>query len=102
VNPADALEVGTRRGVDGVRLAFENYLAGVGPDAVFEIERLIERPNKVFVRGRIHARGASSGVEVVGRGVGTITTFRDDLIYRIEWYWDKDEALARFEAEADG
>ena len=102
VNPADALEQGTRRGVDGLRLVFANYLAGVGPEAVFEIEQLIERDDKVFVRGRIHARGASSGVEVDGPGIGMITSFRESLIHRIEWYWNKDEALARFEREADG
>ncbi len=101
VNPADALEQGTRRGAEGLRLALVNYLAGVGPDAVFEIEQLSERDAKVFVRGRIHARGASSGVEVDGPGIGMITTFRENLIYRIEWHWDTEEALAKFEREAE-
>jgi ketosteroid isomerase-like protein len=97
VNPADALERGIRRGHEGIGRAFENYLAGVGPDARFEIEALVERGDRVFVRGHIHARGASSGAEVEGPGIGTITTFRDGLVYRIEWFWDKDEALAEFE-----
>jgi ketosteroid isomerase-like protein len=102
VNPADALERGERRGAEGVRLAVANYLAGVGPDAEFEIEQLIERADKVFVRGRIHARGASSGIEVDGPGIGVITTLRDGLIFRMEWYWDKQEALSRFERETAG
>jgi ketosteroid isomerase-like protein len=97
VNPADALERGTRRGHDGVRLAFENYFAGAGPDAAFEIEELIERGDKVFVRGRLHGLGVSRGAEVLGPGIGAIITLRDSLIYRMEWYWDKDEALAKFE-----
>jgi ketosteroid isomerase-like protein len=101
VNPVDALETGDRRGVEGVRTALENYLAGVGPESTFEIEQVIERGNKVFVRGRIHARGASSGLEIDGPGIGMITTLRDGLIYRMEWHWDKDEALARFERETD-
>jgi ketosteroid isomerase-like protein len=102
VNPPDALERGTRHGHDGVRLAFENYYAGVGPDAVYEIDRLIARGDKVFISGRIHARGASSGIAVAGRGTGAILSFRDDLIYRMEWYWDQNEALAKFEDEAAG
>ena len=48
VNPADALEQGTRRGAEGLRLALVSYLAG-----------------------------------------------------RIEWHWDTEEALAKFEREAD-
>lgn len=99
VNPADALERGTRRGHDGVKLAFENLFAGVGPDAVFEIDRLIERGDKVFVVARIRARGASSGIAVEGPVTGAILTFRDSLIYRMEWYWDQNEALARFEGD---
>ena len=102
VNPADAIERGTRRGPGGVRAALENYLAGVGPAAVFEIEQLLERGNMVFVRGVIHARGTASGVEVDGPGIGIIYTIRDNLLYRVEWHWDKDEALARFEREAHG
>jgi ketosteroid isomerase-like protein len=100
VNPDDAIERGTRHGVDGVREALENYLAGVGPTAVFEIEQLLERGDMVYVRGRIHARGSASGVEVDGPGVGIVHTIRDGRIYRTEWHWDKEEALARFERAA--
>lgn len=101
VNPSDALETGTRKGPDGLRLAFENYLAGAGPDADFEIERLIERGSKVFAEGRLHGVGASRGLRVLGPGIAAIFTFRDGLIYRYEWYWDRAEALAKFEAERD-
>jgi ketosteroid isomerase-like protein len=99
VNPPDAIERGTRRGLDGVKLAFENYYAGVGPDAAFEIEQLVERGDKVFVQGRIHGVGASRGAEVLGPGIAAIITLLDDLIYRMEWYWNRDEALAKFEGE---
>lgn len=100
VNPDDALERGTRHGSDGVKAALENYLAGVGPTAVFEIEQLLERGDMVFVRGRIHARGNASGVEVDGPEIGIVNTIRDGRISRTEWHWDKDEALARFERAA--
>jgi hypothetical protein len=99
VNPPDAIERGTRRGPDGIRLAFENYYEGVGPDAAFEIEELLERGDRVFVRGRIHGVGASRGLEVLGPGIAAIITIRDNLMYRMEWYWGKDAALAKFEAE---
>jgi ketosteroid isomerase-like protein len=97
VNPSDALEGGTRRGLDGIRTAVENYLAGIGPEGRFEIEQVIESGDEVFVRGRNHLRGVSSGIEVDGPGIGLIVTLRDGLIYRAEWSWDPDEALARFQ-----
>ena len=99
VNPSDALEGGTRRGPDGVRTAIENYLAGIGPEGSFEVEQAIENGDKVFVRGRNHLRGMSSGLEVNSPGVGLIVTIRDGQIYRAEWSWDPDEALKVFESD---
>jgi ketosteroid isomerase-like protein len=97
VNPPDAVERGTRRGPEGMRAALESWYAGAGPQGRFEIQQLVERENMVFVRGRTHARGASSGIEVAGTGVGILYTLRDDRIWRLEWHWDQEEALARFE-----
>ena len=98
VNPPDALETGTRRGADGVQLALGNYLAGVG-DADFEIEQVIERGDKVYARGRLHGIGVSRGLDIPGGGTAAIYSFRDGLIYRMEWYWDERKALAKFEDE---
>jgi ketosteroid isomerase-like protein len=97
VNPPDAVERGTRRGPEGMRAALESWYGGAGPEGRFEIQQLIERGDMVFVRGRTHARGASSGIEVAGTGVGILYTIRDDRIRRVEWHWDQEEALARFE-----
>jgi ketosteroid isomerase-like protein len=97
VNPADAVEGGTRKGLAGMRTYFENFFAGVGNRATFELEQVSERGERVFVRARIHARGASSGAEVVGTPVGTIHTLRDGRLIRMEWHNDVDEALAEFE-----
>ena len=99
VNPADALEGGTRRGPDGIKTAIENYIAGIGPEGMFEIEQLVERGDTVFVRGRNHLRGVSSGIEVEGPGIGVIVAFRDNLMYRMEWSWDPDEVLKMFEGD---
>lgn len=101
VNPPDAVERGTRRGLEGMRAALANWYAGAGPEGRFEIQQLIERGNMVFVHGRTHAHGASSGAEVAGTGVGIVYTIRDRRIRRLEWHWDKDEALARFERGAE-
>ncbi len=81
------------------RTAIENYIAGIGPEGTFEIEQVVESGDEVFVRGRNHLRGMSSGIEVESPGIGLIITFRDGLIYRAEWSWDPDEALKTFEGD---
>jgi len=97
VNPADAIEGGTRKGLAGMRTAFENFFAGAGNRATIELEQVHERGERVFVRGRIHAKGASSGAEVVGPPGGIIHTLRDGRLIRMEWHFDADEAFAEFE-----
>jgi ketosteroid isomerase-like protein len=96
VNPEDAIERGTRRGVEGMRRVLENFIEGAGADATVELQELEERDAQVFIRYRIHARGAS-GAEAVSPPVGMVYTFRDGRILRIEWHNDVDKARARFE-----
>lgn len=97
VNPADAVEGGTRKGLAGMRTFFENFFAGAGNRATIELEQVSERGERVFVRARIHARGASSGAEAVSPSFGTIYTLRDGRLIRMEWHNDVDETLAEFE-----
>jgi ketosteroid isomerase-like protein len=99
VNPEDAIERGTRKGMAGMRMALENFIAGAGGGATFELEQVRERGARVFTRARLHARGALSGAEALGRPTGTIYTIRNGRILRIEWHYDVDEALARFEQD---
>ncbi len=96
VNPEDALERGTRRGVEGMRTVLENLLEGAGTGATVELEELEERGDRVFSCGRIHAR-SPSGAEAVSPLLGTVYTFRDGRILRIEWHNDVDRARAIFE-----
>ena len=96
VNPADAIERGTRKGVAGMRTALQNFFEGAGAAVTIELERLEERGDRIFTQGRVHARGAS-GADAVGPPVASIYTFRDGRIRRIEWHYDIDEARARFE-----
>jgi ketosteroid isomerase-like protein len=97
VNPEDAIERGTRKGLAGMRTVLENFIAGAGGGATFELEQLQERGDRVFVRARVHARGASSGAEALGPPVAVIYTIRDGQVLRIEWHYDVDGTLARFE-----
>ena len=97
VNPEDAVERGIRKGVAGMRTVLENFIAGVGAGATVELEELREREDRVFTRYRVHARGAASGAETVSPPLGTVYTFRDGRILRIEWHNDVDRARASFE-----
>ena len=97
VNPEDAVERGTRKGVAGMRTVLENLLAGAGAGATSELEELQERGDRVFILTRIHTRGAASAIEVLGPPVGVVYTIRDERILRIEWHNDVDTARASFE-----
>jgi ketosteroid isomerase-like protein len=99
VNPEDAVERGTRKGVAGMRTVLENFIAGAGAGATIELEELQEREDRVFTRFHIHARGAASGAEAVSPPLGTVYTFRDGRILRIEWHNDIDRARASFEQD---
>jgi ketosteroid isomerase-like protein len=97
VNPAEAIEGGTRRGLAGIRTAAENFVEGAGRTATVELEQVYERGERVLLRCRIHARGASSGAEAVGPLGGILFTIRDGRIVRIEWHYWIDEILDEFE-----
>jgi len=96
VNPDDAIERGTRSGFAGMRIVLENLMGGVGTGATFELAELEERDDRVLIVGSWHARGESSGAEVVGPPIGVIQTIRNGRILQIEWHNDVAEARARF------
>ena len=96
INPEDAIERGTRRGAKGMRTVLANFFEGAGAEATIELDELEERSNRVSVRYRIHARGAS-GAEAVSPPLGMVYTIRDGRILRIEWHNDLDQARASFE-----
>ena len=97
VNPEDAIEGGTRRGLTGMRLMFENFFAGFGAASTTDVEEIEERGDRALVVSRPQMRGESSGADVAGPQVGIIFTLADGLITRIEWHYDVDEARVRFE-----
>ena len=97
VNAADAIEGGTRRGIGGMRIVFENFVSGAGAGATVELDELKQRGDRVFVHVRAHVKGAASGAEVVGPPIGMIYTFRDGRVLKIEWHYDVAKARATFD-----
>jgi uncharacterized protein len=91
VNAPDAVEPGTRRGVDG----FTTALAMVndtfdGPD--LEIEDVIDAGEQVVVIGMLRGQGQSSGISVEQQQ-GYVWTVRDGRAVRFAWFNSAEEAL---------
>lgn len=61
---------------------------------------MIERGEMVFTKGRLRGVGAARGIDIGGPGIAALITIRDGLIYRMEWFWDKEAAFAKFERTA--
>jgi len=92
VNPAGALEPGTRRGLSGFADAVEKTYEGW--DAwEMKLERLHVAGDRVAVVVRYRARGRGSGVELEGRE-SALWTIRDGKAVRYEWFHGPTDALA--------
>jgi hypothetical protein len=57
-----------------------------------EIEGLIDAWDRVVSRFRLRAAGAGSDAAVERRG-GIVWTYRDDKLFRVDYFNDQDEAL---------
>ena len=91
INPPDAVEPGTRTGVD----AFTTAVGAI--DDMFEIyefdlERLIDQGQRVVVTATIKGRGRGSGAPF-DRRHGSVWTIRDGRAVRYEWFPDPAQAL---------
>src|SRR5688500_17659445 len=95
INPPDALEVGTRTGLDGWRTALENLRGGLGKGVWREVDELFEHGDSVFATGKAHLRGTSSGVEAVGPTWAAIWIISSGRIRRYEWSWDISDMRSR-------
>jgi ketosteroid isomerase-like protein len=96
VNPPDALERGTRAGLDGWRVALENIRAGLGESVKLEVQEMLDRGDAVMATGKAHISGTSSGVEAVGPTWAAIWTLTGGRIRRYEWSLDPVAMRARF------
>jgi ketosteroid isomerase-like protein len=91
VNPPEAVEPGTRRGLeafaDAARTVAETF-EGVR----VEIERLMDAGERVVVIAILRGRGRGSGADVERRQ-GYVWTIRDGKAVRFEWFNDPSKAM---------
>lgn len=91
VNPPDAVERGTRHGLEAFGSAADSVsdtFEGVGVD----IDEMLDAGDRVVVLATLHGRGRGSGADLERRQ-GYIWTIRDGKATRFEWFTSPDEAL---------
>lgn len=91
VNPAYAVEPGTRRGYDGFSAAAQS-INSIYPDRRLSPLKFYDAGSRVAVRVRVVARGVGSNVEVDTER-GYVFDIRNGRIVRYAWFNDPDEAL---------
>jgi uncharacterized protein len=91
VNPAGAIEPGTRRGLAAFVAAVEKTDEGWEAWEM-ELERLHAAGDRLAALVRYRARGRGSGVELEGRE-SALWTIRDGKVVRYEWFHDPNDAF---------
>ena len=91
VNPAYAIEPGTRRGIGEFRDALDRLRASLG-DVRPEVLEMIDAGDGVVVVGRWRGEGAGSGVPIEAT-FSSVVTVQDSQVVRYEWFRDRAEAL---------
>ena len=92
VNPADAVETGSRRGPDAFNEAIAQIYEG-WEESRFEPERVIANGEEVVALGELHVRGRAVGVDI-RREHGQVWTFRHGRVARMAWFNSHADALA--------
>jgi ketosteroid isomerase-like protein len=92
VNPAGAVEAGTRHGVPAFRSAVDKVFEGWATWAM-KPEQLVAVGNQVAVVVRYRARGRTSGVELEGCE-SALFTLREGRVVRYEWFHEPGDALS--------
>lgn len=96
VNPPDAIEGGTRHGLDGlVTVAKNSREAGIHR---WEARDITAGGDSVACRVRLYMVGTSSGAETQ-RDSSALATIRDGRIAKLEWFFDENEAHRRLAPE---
>ena len=90
VNPPDAVEPGTRRGLEEFERATAKTMEG-WETWDMELESLKSHGDHVAVVVTYRARGRTSGVEVTGRE-SALWTLRDGRAIRYAWFRGPDDA----------
>jgi ketosteroid isomerase-like protein len=91
VNPHDAVEPGTRRGIQEFRSIAEG-LGETFEGLRVDFDELIDAGDKVVVIGTLRGRGRASGVESE-RCQGHVWTIRDGRAVCFEWFNSPERAL---------
>ena len=91
VNPSDALEPGTRTGIEAFASITE-ALDDTIRDFRMDVERFIDAGDRVVVIATMRGHGSASGVEIERRH-GSVWTIRDGKVVRFHWFYEPDEAL---------
>jgi len=91
VNPAEAVEPGTRRGPEEFNRAVANVFAA-WDDVRFETERVIGNGDDVVALGRLRGHIHGPGLEVESAH-GQVWSFRDGLVVRMRWFNTHRETL---------
>lgn len=91
VNPAVAVEPGTRRGVESFNQAIASVYEG-WEDSRFEPERVLAHGDDVVALGELRVHGRSMRLEV-RREHAQVWTFRDDRVARMCWFDSHADAL---------
>jgi ketosteroid isomerase-like protein len=91
VNPHDAVERGSRQGIDSFNEAIRSVYAA-WEEVRFEPERIIDSGDEVVALGQVRGRGRGAGIEVA-RPHGEIWTFRDGRAIQMRWFHSHSETL---------
>ncbi len=91
--PGIAAEPQVYRGQDGLRRWWESFYEVMDEVRVEPVEFHDAGEGRVVLEALLHARGQSSGLEV-SQGTFMLCHLRDELLYRIEFFFTLDEALA--------
>jgi ketosteroid isomerase-like protein len=91
VNPDNAMEPGTRRGLDGVRTALAALRESFA-DLRFDINEMHDLGDRVLVTGKFSGVGRASGAGFGPQPFGSVVTLAGGKIRRYQWYLDPDEA----------
>src|SRR5688572_276097 len=81
VNPHDAVERGSRQGIDSFNQAIASIF-DAWESVRFETERIVESGGEVIALGQVRGRGRGAGIQVA-RPHGEIWTFRDGKVIRM-------------------
>jgi uncharacterized protein len=91
VNPSDALEPGTRTGIEAFTYITEGLDDTIGAFRM-DLERLIDAGDRVVVIATMRGHGSASGVQIERR-LGSVWTIHAGKAVRFQWFQDPAEAL---------